>query len=142
MRILKAPIRSVAVQQMDKLQVYKKVAQVYLLLSLQFILGHFWKQIKLFFEHCFECLQKVELCPNILTEYLIAMGKHARRLVAPILVIPTRPPERAPNAAPNLLFGSLYGDTYFPSGVTSAVLFSKFSRGMRTLLKNTKLKKR
>lgn len=33
MRLPKAPIRSVAVQQMDKLQVYKKVAQVFLLLN-------------------------------------------------------------------------------------------------------------
>ena len=70
------------------------------------------------------------------------MGIHAFRLVTAILVIPTRPLDRAPNAAPNLLFGSLYGVTYFPSGVTSAVLFSKFTRGMRTWLKDTKLAKK
>lgn len=68
------------------------------------------------------------------------MGIHIRRLVTAILVIPTRPPDRAPNAAPNLLLGSLNGVTYFPAGVTSAVLFSKFSLGIRTWLKATKLK--
>lgn len=67
------------------------------------------------------------------------MGKHDCKLVTAILVIPTRPLDKAPNAAPNRLFGSLNGVTYFPSGVTSAVLFSKFIRGIRTLLKDTKL---
>ena len=75
-----------------------------------------------------------------ISQYLIAMGIQDRRLTTAILVIPTRPPDRAPRAAPNLLFGSLYGVTYFPTGVTSAVLFSKFSRGIRTWLKDTKLK--
>ena len=62
----------------------------------------------------------------------MAMGIHIRRLATAMLVIPTRPPDRAPNAAPNLLFGSLNGVTYSPAGVTSAVLFSKFSLGIRT----------
>ena len=71
----------------------------------------------------------------------MAMGIHIRRLATAILVIPTRPPDRAPSAAPNLLFGSLNGVTYSPAGVTSAVLLpSKFSLGIRTWLKATKLK--
>lgn len=72
--------------------------------------------------------------------YLIAIDIHSRKLITAILVIPTRPPDKAPSAAPNLLFGSLNGVTYFPAGVTSAVLFSKCSRGIRTWLKDTNLK--
>ena len=60
------------------------------------------------------------------------MGIHICRLATATPVIPTRPPDRAPNAAPNLLFGSLNGVTYSPEGVTSAVLLSKFSLGIRT----------
>ena len=72
----------------------------------------------------------------------MAMDKHACRLITAMLVIPTRAADSAPNAAPNLLFESLNGVTYFPVGVTSAVLlFSKFSLGIRTWLKATKLKK-
>ena len=74
--------------------------------------------------------------------YLMAIDKQARRLMTPILVIPTRAADSAPKAAPNLLFGSLNGVTYFPVGVTSAVLlFNKFSLGIRTWLKATKLNK-
>ena len=62
----------------------------------------------------------------------MAMDIHIRRLATAMLVIATRPLDRAPNAAPNLLFGSLNGVTYSPAGVTSAVLFSKFSLGIRT----------
>ncbi len=72
----------------------------------------------------------------------MVMDKHARRLITPILVIPTLAADSAPKAAPNLLFESLNGVTYFPAGVTSAVLLpNKFSLGIRTWLKATKLKK-
>ena len=64
-------------------------------------------------------------------------------MVTAILVIPTLAADKAPKAAPNLLFGSLNGVTYSPAGVTSAVLLpSKFSLGIRTWLKATKLKKK
>ena len=59
-----------------------------------------------------------------------------------MLVIPTLAADRAPNAAPNLLLGSLNGVIYSPAGVTSAVLLpNKFSLGIRTWLKATKLKR-
>ena len=64
------------------------------------------------------------------------------RLVTPIPVILTLPPESVPKAALNRFFSSLNADMYLPSGVMSEFLFSKLKRGILAWLKRRNLQEK
>ena len=63
------------------------------------------------------------------------------RLVTPIPVILTLPPESVPKAALNRFFSSFIVDMYLPSGVMSEFLLSKLIRGILAWLKRRNLQK-